>query len=442
MDETTIGLITLTLPTERMDLAEKWDKLAFAKLSDSGLAVLHHEKLVTTTEDAINASKNLESNGAQCLVYLLGTWIHATQILQAVKQVSLPFIIWSIPDPATFSLTGGGVTHGSLDEIGIEHRFVYGSPNSPAVIREIISYARAAMVVHVLMGAKMGNIGGITMGMYTSMVDYGQVIDIFGVEIEHMDQYQWVLEAEKVPKKDVDATYTWLRQEFGKIFAPEEIVRKSIRLYLGLKTLVKDRNYKLISIKGQPEIIDNYTSACLAVALINDDEIPCACEGDLNAALTMYILSLLANQPALFADVNFIDTEKNMLRAVNCGAMATMLAKSRKNVEWGHQYEVMGKGRGMTTIFCCRPGEVTLARLSRVKGRYVMLITTGIAFEQPKEVFKEAVDIWPHAFIKLDGDSKRFLENCRSNHIHMVYGNFKGDLIAICKILGIEPIII
>ncbi len=101
----------------------------------------------------------------------------------------------------------------------------------------------------------------------------------------------------------------------------------------------------------------------------------------------------------------------------------------------------MSKKGGATTIFCCKPGRVTLARLARIKGQYVMHIATGEAFEQPKVMFKEAREKWPHAFIKLDGDAERFVQNCRSNHMHMSYGDLKDELVEVCEILQIKPII-
>lgn len=101
----------------------------------------------------------------------------------------------------------------------------------------------------------------------------------------------------------------------------------------------------------------------------------------------------------------------------------------------------LSKTGGATTIFCCKPGRVTLARLARIKGQYVMQIATGEAFERPKEEFKEARSKWPHAFIRLDGDPEEFLQNCRSNHHHMVYGDIKGELLAVCDVINIRPIV-
>ena len=102
----------------------------------------------------------------------------------------------------------------------------------------------------------------------------------------------------------------------------------------------------------------------------------------------------------------------------------------------------MGLSGGATVVFCCKSGPVTLARLSRVKGEYVMLIAQGKAVEQPKERFREARDRWPHLFVELDGDPSLLLQNLRSNHLHACYGHWAAELEDLCTLLKVRPIII
>ena len=83
---------------------------------------------------------------------------------------------------------------------------------------------------------------------------------------------------------------------------------------------------------------------------------------------------------------------------------------------------------------------MTLARLARIKSQYIMQIATGEIIEYSKEKFKEARDKWPHSFVMLDGDLK-FLQNCRSNHQHMIYRDIKEELLAVCDAINIKPIV-
>jgi len=402
---------------------------------------MHREELALTVQSTLETAKEFRDGGACCLIFLVGTWVYTPQIVTTVEEIHLPFILWALPDPKSFSLTGAGVVHGSLDELGIKHKFIYGSPENPEVIDEIAKYSKAAMVVRHLSKSRFGMFGGRTGGMYTAAADMTQVKHVFGVEYDQVDQHRLIIEAQNVSDGKAEEVLGRIKSEFGRIEPHHDVMIRSVKLYLALKKIISEDGYDFVGIKCMPEVADDYASCCLAVSLINDDGIVTSCECDVNAALTMQILKLLTGGPVLFADVNHIDMERGVLRLVNCGSMPTGLAKSRKDVDLGMQYEYLSKAGGATTVFCCKSGRVTLARLARIKGQYVMQIAAGEAIEYPKEKFKEARGKWPHSFVKLDGDLHKFLQNCRSNHHHMVYGDIKEELLAVCDILNIRPVV-
>jgi L-fucose isomerase len=443
-----VGLIVVslppelsTVPAEAVEIANELSVNAEKKLQEVGLEVIRFPRQVQTTEDVLGAAKSLRDK-VDCMIYLPGSWIYVPMIATPAIDVPMPIILWGVPHLVLGTSVVSCILHGSLDELGINHKFVYGFPEESDVINEIATYAKAAMVVNRMKGSKYGLIGGRCMYMYTAIPDLIQMKSLFGVETVHIDEYQLILEAEKIlDEKARSFLKDVIRKEFGKIQPSEDIMMKSVKLYFALKKVINQYDLDFAGVKCMPEVVSNYVSYCLAVSLMNDEGVVVACECDTNAALTMQIMHLLTSQPVGFADVFHFDKQKKILRLVNCGTLATELAKSRKDVDWGLQYEFIGEKRGATTVFCCKPGRVTLARLSRIKGEYVMHIATGEAFEQPKERFKEARDVWPHAFIKLDGDPETFIQNCRSNHMHFVYGDFKKELIAICSLLKIKPII-
>jgi L-fucose isomerase len=233
---------------------------------------------------------------------------------------------------------------------------------------------------------------------------------------------------------------SWVKDAFGSVNVSDEILEKSVRLYFAMKNMMKEDGYAFGGFKCQPEFIDNYVSGCLPISLLINEGVMISCEADMNAALTMRILHLLSGEPVLFADVNDLDMSTGNLRLVNCGTIASDMATTPKDVEWNPQYEYMGAASGACPTFCCKEGPVTLARLSRVDGDYVMQIATGAAFVRKKDTFKEARDRWPHAFVTLEGDPDLFLQHLRSNHLHMVYADLIEELFDFCEIVGIEPI--
>ncbi|MFW9984495.1 MAG: L-fucose/L-arabinose isomerase family protein [Candidatus Odinarchaeota archaeon] len=435
-----VGLITLSLERERTDIAGQAHKELLKALKTQPLDVVPEKKLVLTMEDTVRVAEDMFHDHIQCIIYNIGTWIYAPMVVSAVQASGLPSIVYGYRSPAAFSLVGAAITHGSLDELGLQHRFVYGEPDNPAVLTAITSYCKAAMTFDNLSRSKAVVIGGKTMGMVTAAVDYSQMKDIFGTEVEHVDMLRIYLEAQNVPANQVKDKMAWAKKTFGSVNVSDEILERSVRLYFALKDVMVTNGYAFGGFKCQPEFSENYVSGCFPISLLINEGIMMSCEADMNAAFTMRILHLLTGEPVLFADVNDLDMDTGNLRLVNCGTIASDMAKTPKDVDWNPQYEYMGKASGACPTFSCKKGPVTLARLSRVAGEYVMQIANGTAYVQDKETFKEARERWPHAFVTLDGDPDLFIQHLRSNHMHMVYGDVVEELYDLCEILGIEPI--
>lgn len=94
----------------------------------------------------------------------------------------------------------------------------------------------------------------------------------------------------------------------------------------------------------------------------------------------------------------------------------------------GLQYEYIGSKGEQLWYFCCQEEEVPLARLVRIKKEYYIFIVKGEAIYEKKERFREAKDIWPHVFIQLKVNPEWFIKEARSNHIHIVYGDYQREL--------------
>lgn len=438
--EKKVGLITLSLERERTDLARNFGREGAKQLRTAGFEVFEKEDLVFDTEGCINAAHALSAQGAHCIIIQLGTWVSTPVVVDTVRSIDLPFGIWAEDNPASFSLTAGGIVHGSLDEMGLKHRFFYGSPRSQALMEEISSFINASAAVRDLKGERLCVVGGRVMGMYTTMADMIQVKRVFGVEVEHVDAVRLYLEGESAPHQEVLKIRDWIIETFGRVNVPEKILDKSIRLYIALKGVLQKEAYTLVAVKCQDEMINNYASSCLAISLLNDEGFTVSCESDIYAAITMQVLRSLSGGISLFGDVNHLDLDKNVLRVVNCGSMPTLMASNRKEVDLGLQYEYMGKAQGATTVLSVKESPVTVARLSRVKGRFVLLAGEGSTQAVDKSRFKESRESWPHAFINLKGDTQRFIQNLRSNHLHLCFGNHLKDLQEFCTMKDIELI--
>jgi L-fucose isomerase-like protein len=432
------GLITLSLARERTDLAEAFGKNALQSLESAGIEVCGNQELVFDTRQCIAAARKLKEQDVDCLLLLLGTWVFAPTVVDTLRAVDVPFGIWAEDNPGSFSLTAGGMVHGSLDELGLKHRFFYGSPRSAPLLEELSAFIRASACARDLAGRRLAVVGGRVPGMYTTMADIIQVKNLFGVETEHIDAVRVHLIAESLDEKEVAGIGKELLQRFGRIHTEKPALEKSIRLYIALKTILEKDGYQIAAIKCMEEMINDYACFCLASSLLNNEGFTISCEADINAALMMSILRAVSGDLAVFGDVNHLDLERDELRLVNCGSMPTLAADAEKKVDLENQYKYMGQAGGATTVFSVRGSPVTIARLFRLAGRYVMVAAEGTTVEFPRDRFKEAREYWPQALVKLDCNSRQLVQNIRSNHMHLGFGRHLAALEEFCALKGLE----
>lgn len=421
-------------------------------LQEAGLQVEVWESLVTDEHSGVEAARSLQSRGLDCIIYYIAWFFESNTVVTPAMTVPLPAIVWSEPDPSTYSLIGMGVIHGSLREVGVAHRFIY-RPVEERTIREIATYARAAATKRRLWGARYCQIGGRCLSMYTGVTDPAQWKMQFGVEVEHMDQWELVLRADRIAPAAARDFVRSIRARFRHVETADDVIEKSGRVYLALRAIFQEGRFDFAGLKCQFEMIDNYVAPCLAIALLNDEGLVTACEADMNAALSMSVLSSLSGKPAMFCDTSYIDRQGSMIRLLNCGTAATHFAPVAEEVRLMNCPNLMGsvdpdtgqhrtKG-GVCTNFVCRSGEVTLCRFARRSGRYVLQIAQGEAYQpgsdDPTDVL--LFDTWPWAFVRLHADMDRFIDNLGSNHIHMAYGSLREDLTAFCELTGVEPVV-
>jgi L-fucose isomerase len=456
----TIGLISMLSP----ELNDAWgepvqerarDRLARARtvLESLGTRVVDAGELTTTHQQAAQHGRLLRAQGAQVLVLYVGLWSYGSSAVAAASECGVPAVVWTDTDVRYVGIVGASVCRGSLDEAGLTNCLIYGEMDDPVVRKELQVRCLGAAAATRLRGQTYGLMGSRSLGMCTAAIDPNQWRRQFGVEVESWDQLEVIEKARALPDSAVDHHLNWARKEFGRILVKEEVMRAAMKMYVVSREIIARRGFDFVSVRCLPETPETYTTFCYAIALLNDtsdadgekEAICCACESDSNGALTMQILKHLAGAPVLFGDVRHINLAQGQIWISNCGSQATQLADSRQEVHWvehGFQ-EFQWKMGGAAPQYVCKPGRVTLARLTRVAGDYVMLIAGGECLQEPREKLKETHwSFSPHAFVKPDADARAFAQELRSNHLSMVYGDYVPHLVEGCRVLGIRPIVV
>lgn len=408
--------------------------------------------------------RELQAAGAEALFVHLPCWATPNVVVRAVQALRLPTVTMTSKSAATHGLVGLFGTAGTLSQLGIEHVRVRDEFGTPVFTEKLLPFFRAASTKARLRGRVMGLFGGRSLGIDTGTFDPMQWRSQFGVDVDHIDQLEIVRRAGLVEPQRVDQTMHWLSEQVASIdYDDDKLTADKLRFqvscYLANKDINEEKGLDFIAVKCMTELSDHYVPQCLSAALMpgpydaEGRKQPCSmsCEADGDGALSMEILKEISGgSSTLFADVSHMDEDKNILYLPNCGGMCSWFAgradEPGENLKHIELRPSVRPGGGAITYFTAAPGPVTLARLYRVSGDYRMAIIPGEAVDldaEDRAAFIQArgKHQLPTAFVRVDVDLDRLVDEFGSNHISGVAGTWVRELVALCEMLDIEPVV-
>ncbi len=433
-------------------------KLASALEATGEVTPVVGREIIWTAELAKNEATRLQSEGCEMTIFNFAVWSFPHLAAIASRFAPGPFLLFSNINPQYPGMVGMLASAGALDQIGALHGRISGDIENDDVLRKVMAFIRAGSTVARIKGETYGLFGGRPMGMYTAVANTDQWMSMFGIDVEHIDQYEIVRRANEASPEEVEKAFSWLSEKVrkirydGKQLTPEKL-KLQIKSYIAVREMIREKKLAFIGIKGQPELTDNFATMDVTEAFLNDpydwngpkETIVTATEADMDGALTMEIMKHITGEPVMFADLRHYDEQLDAFDLCNSGNHPTYFAghsydpdDNLPKVEFYPQGFYFPAG-GASVRHIAAPGKVTMARLARRKGEYWLAIVPGEFINLPKEVAEEkarATQVeWPHAFARFEVSPEEFLAEYDSNHIHAVYGDWTEELIWIAKML-------
>ena len=188
------------------------------KLREAGIDLVEHNVVLATKQEARDClTKFKKMDDVDGVILLTGTWVWAAHLIAAIRDYSMTgegILIWTNPGSQGWRTVGGLVLHGALKEVGIRHRFVYGSYEDPKEIEHITSYCRASHMKNILNQSTIGTFGGRGMGQTCGVADPSQWMKVFGVDIDSRETMELVETAKNLTAQEVHQARTVIQKLF------------------------------------------------------------------------------------------------------------------------------------------------------------------------------------------------------------------------------------
>lgn len=259
----------------------------------------------------LERAKKMEYEGVDLIVLVVGTWIYSSVVITTANDLHTPFILYGLSDKIANGNLGAAIPiRYVLQEIGKKFLYLAGPTLDEENMTAILKSVKAASVKRQLRNKKIATIGGKPMMMYQTQVNEFNWKGIFGVDFPHYDTAQIFTEMKKIDedeaKKVAEDFLSKVKKVCWKLDTGEMIFDDAIinqaRMFLAFKRLKEMNGIDVFANKCHPEMANveygcGY-AGCVATAMLNDAGIITACEADLPAALSMYILYLVTGKPA------------------------------------------------------------------------------------------------------------------------------------------------
>lgn len=413
-------------------------------------------------DEIVATARRMENEGCDLIVFVVGTWVYSSIAIAAVNDLKVPFVLWGLSDRVANGNIGAAVQiRYVLSEMKKNFIFLSGATRDETIYENILQYLRAAWVRSQMRNKSIATIGGKCMMMYQTQVNEFNWKSVFGVDFPQYDTVQVFKEMENISEEDAKKVADeflarfkevhWELDTGEKIY--EDAVVSQAKMYLAFKKLKEMYNIEVFANKCMPEMNNlNYGygyAACLATCMLNEDGIMTACEADVPAGFSMYILHKLTGDKAFFADISGLRKSEQMINFFNCGTAPVSLADPDRDIslwpipanisdEAVVEKDCVGKMKGACIHFDLYDNKtVTLLRVGGNDDTlrfHVIRATTTSRDVDPEDVLSTR---WPGFALKLKGDIDECLENTTGHHYSLVYGDWVKELGYLAKILGV-----
>lgn len=243
------------------------------------------------------------------------------------------------------------------------------SIHSPLMMQDVVKFAAICRVVKKLTHMRLGQIGTRPLGFNTCRASE-KLLQQSGITVVPADLSEIIFAAERIAGDD-PALAEKVQAICHYATVPEEYrqkVAKQARFGLAVERWIEDNEVDACAIQCWDSLEQNYgCAACVTMSMLGEKLIPCACETDLAGAVSMYALSLAAQQPAAILDWNNNFAEdRNKCVCTHCGNFPKSFVKN--DIKLG-TLGVLGRTLGKVNTFGavygkCTEGEFTYFRIS------------------------------------------------------------------------------
>lgn len=460
MSRPLIGIAALARATFDVPFAESVASQAFDLLDSLDVELAGPRQLLFDAEAARAALADLQTRPLDLLLLLQVTFTDATMTVALAEAVEAPLALWGFPEPRAGgrlrlnSLCGVNLAAHALAKRGNSYRYLYCQPDADDAATRLagllsgshplasaasptateVDQQAATRVRERLARARIGLVGSHPDGFETCVYDAQRLATLTGTQVERIELPSVFAAAGQVSSQHASELRGRVAADLGNLDDLEqEPLDKTLRTYAALSDLAEDHGLDGLAVRCWPEFFTDYgCAACGAMAMLNEDGRPAACEADVYGNISTLMLQELAQAPVFMADLVDMDISDDTGVFWHCGLAPLSMADPQvAPMATVHS----NRRKPLLNEFPLKPGRITIARLSQSRNQTRLMIGGAEMLRAPKSFSGTS------GVVRFDRPSATVLDTIMAegleHHYAFAYGEHRPGLRALAQQLDI-----
>jgi len=371
-------------------------------------------------------------------------------VSRLARDLGKPTLLWGprdespLPDGSRLRDTQCGLfaTSKILRRMSVPFSYIVNSRvDSEVFERGVKNFVAATAAAGAFRGARIGQVSTRPTAFWTMIVNEGELLERWGVEVVPVTLTEILLRAEdkiKNAKKDVAKEVAWIRKNFqvGKPTAKQ--IDRIAGLKLALTEWAEQAGVSAIALQCWSALQAAFgVFPCFVHSLITDAGVPVTCETDIHGALAavMARAAVGGTTPPFFADLTVRHPDEEDVELLwHCGPFPPSLAVEGKPRRVSGHYIGSHCGPFGVAEWEIKGGPITLARFDGDHGQYQMLLGHCEGTSGP---FTRGTYVWVR-FGNWPLWEERIIRGPYVHHVVGIHGHIAPALYEACRFLGIQ----
>lgn len=327
---------------------------------------------VGTPDQAVAAGRKATEEHVDAVVFAPVSWFEDYLVLEFLEECSAPILLWPLPGMETGALCGAQQITCYLKQLEHPYSAVFGEIDDANCLTKAQRFLRAAVLKNRLRRARIGFAGHRVPGMTETAPNEFLLKKAVGPIVMPLDLPILLERSTQMPDDEAMQRWKDLVTRAGSCKVTEEDGLYAMKVYAALYEMIQEYGLDAVTVGCYPHLMGK---VCMSIALLADQGIPLACEGDVNGAVGQLMLTLLTGTPTHSTD--WLDPlEDETVVFSHCGSGSFSLAEKQADIQLT---PVRLMDQGVCAIFPARPGPVTLLNLMTKPDGYQLALLEGEA---------------------------------------------------------------